>query len=186
MFWNWNKKDNDIKDTNIGLSSTSIQIEAMGINVKKMINFPDGARMSYLSVTDKNIYTLLDRYASHIRLDRTASNVNLKYNLGRRGIIIQDSEATIVIGKIIALGVENPYKLYYKNDGCIYVTYYYPMKNREELIVNSEKTISKSYNAQGQMVKMEETYDNQIHTYKVNPVTNEIVCSVSNVEESKA
>lgn len=174
----WKKKIQKSNDTNIALDNSIIHIEALGINPRKQFNFPDGAKIEYINISDKNIYKILNKYEKHLRMDTTASKTNLKYNLGRRGIIFKDNDATIVIGKIQTFGMEFPYKLFYKNDSCITATYFYPMKNTEEIIVTAHKTISKSYNAQRILTKIEETYDNKIHIYEIDSKTNNIACSV--------
>lgn len=178
MFWGKKKETND---TNIALDNSIIQIEALGINLRKQIIFPDGAKLSYLNITEKNIYKIIDKYEKNLRADNTASKINLKYNLGRRGIIYKDNEATLIIGKINTFGLDFPYKMYYKNDECLTATYYYPMRNFEEIFVNSQKRVSKSYNANHKLIKIEEVYDNKIHTYEIDSKTNNIACSV--VEE---
>lgn len=174
----WKKENKQINDTNVALENSIIQIEALGINLRKQFNFPDGAKIEYINISEKNIYRILDKYENSLRVDMFASNVKLKYNLGRRGIVFKDNEATLIIGKIQTFGMEFPYKMYYKNDNCITATYYYPMRNTEEIIVTEHKMISKSYSAQRKLVKIEETYDNQIHIYQIDSKTNNIACSV--------
>lgn len=165
-------------NTNVALENSIIHIEALGINPRKQFIFPDNAKVEYINISDKNIYKILNKYEKYLKMDTTASKTNLKYNLGRRGIIFKDNETTLVIGKIQTFGMEFPYKLFYKNDTCITATYYYPMKNTEEIIVTKYKTISKSYNAQRLLTKIEETYDNKIHIYEMDAKTNNISCSV--------
>lgn len=174
----WKKENNQINDTNVALENSIIQVEALGINVRKQFNFPDGAKVEYINISDKNIYKILDKYENYLRLDTTASNVKMKYNLGRRGVIFKDSEATLIVGKIQTFGMDFPYKMYYKNDNCITATYYYPMRNTEEIIVTEHKMISKSYSAQRKLTKIEESYDNKIHIYEIDSKTNNIACSV--------
>jgi len=176
MFW---KNENEkVNDTNIALENAIIHTESLGINLKKQFIFPDGAKIEYINIDEKNIYKLLDRYSKYLRMDTTASNINLKYNLGRRGIIFKDNEATLVIGKIQTFGMDFPYKMYYKNDKSITTTFFYPMRNTEEILITEQKRISKSYNAQHKLTKIEETYDNKIHTYEIDSKTNNIACSV--------
>lgn len=174
----WKKEKSQIVEKNIVSPNSIIQIEALGINVRKQFNFPDGAKVEYINISEKNIYKILDKYEKYLRMDTTASKTNLKYNLGRRGIIFKDDEAILVVGKIQTFGMEFPYKLFYKNDFCMTATYYYPMRNTEEIIVSKYKTISKSYSAQRILTKIEETYDNKIHIYEIDSKTNNIACSV--------
>lgn len=175
MFWEKKK----VNDTNIALENSVIQTEALGINLRKQLVFPDGAKLSYINITEKNIYKIIDKYEKYLRIDNTASKVNMKYNLGRRGIISQDNEATLVVGKISTFGLDFPYKMFYKNDKCITATYYYPMRNTEEILVTEQKRICKSFSAEHRLIKIEEAYDNKIHTYEINPHTNNIECKVS-------
>lgn len=174
----WKKEIEKTNNTNIALDNSIIHIEALGINPRKQFIFPDNAKVEYVNISDKNIYKILNKYEKHLKMDTTASKTNLKYNLGRRGIIFKDNEATLVIGKIQTFGMEFPYKLFYKNDSCLTATYYYPMRNTEEIIITEQKCISKSYSAQHKLTKIEETYDNQIHIYEIDSKTNNIACSV--------
>ena len=181
MWWNKKEEEKISNNTNIAIENSVFQLDAMGINVRKQFVFPDGAKFAYIGITDKNIYQFLDKYEKYLRADNTGAGVNLKYNLGRRGIFYSDNEATLIVGKISTFNMEFPYKMYYKNNQCITATYYYPKRNYEEIIVSSEKTISKSYSALRRLVKLEEIYDNKLHTYSMNPQTNNIECKVENL-----
>lgn len=181
MWWDKKEEENPVAGTNVAIENSVFQLDAMGINVRKQFVFPDGAKFAYIGITDKNIYQMIDKYEQYLRADNTGSKINLKYNLGRRGIFYQDNEATLIIGKISTFGMEFPYKMYYKNDKCMTATYYYPKRNYEEIIVTNEKTISKSYSALRRLVKLEETYDNKLHTYSMNPQTNNIECKVESL-----
>ncbi len=180
MFWE-KKTTNTINN----FEDNSVKIQDLGINTRKQLVFPDGAKLSYINITEKNIYKILDKYESNLRVDTTGAKVNLKYNLGRRGIISKDSEATLIVGKINTFGLDFPYKMYYKNDECIAATYYYPMRNTEEIYITADKRVAKSYSAERKLTKLEEVYDNKIHTYQINPQTNNIECKVTVDEEEK-
>ena len=176
----WTKKKEQENDTNIALENLVIQTEALGINLRKQMTFADGAKISYININDNNIYKILDKYEKYMHVDHTAANLKIKHNLGRRGIISKDSEATPIVGKVSTFGLDFPYKMYYKNDQCVSITYYYPRGNREEILINSEKIVSKLYNIEHRLTKLEETYDSKIHSYEFDTQTNKIVCSVTN------
>jgi len=141
-----------------------------------MLFFPDGARLSYQNVTEKNIYAIVNKYSNFLRPDTTAINSKIKYKLGRLALIFKDGDAVISIGKINSLGFEYMYKMNYKNDDNLSAIYYYPAKNYEEVTINSGKCIYKSFNALHQLVKIEEVEDNHTNIYEINPETNDIKC----------
>lgn len=138
--------------------------------------FPDGARLSYQNVTEKNIYAIVNKYSNFLRPDTTAVNSKIKYKLGRLALIFKDGDAVISIGKINSMGFEYVYKMNYLDDNNLSAIYYYPAKNYEEVTIKSGKCTYKSYNALHQLVKIEEVENNCTNIYEINPETNDIKC----------
>ena len=109
------RKKEQKNDTNFALENLVIQTEALGINLRKQMVFADGAKISYININENNIYKILDKYEKYMHVDHTAAKLKIKHNLGRRGIVSKDSEATLVIGRVSTFGLDFPYKMYYKN-----------------------------------------------------------------------
>ena len=139
--------------------------------------FPDGARISYQNVTEKNIYMIVNKYSNFLHPDTTAINSRIKYKLGRLALTFKDGDATIAIGKISSMGFEYFYKMHYLNDENLSAIYYYPSKNYDEVTITSGKCVYKSYNALRQLVKLEEIENNKTNIYEIDPETNAIKCS---------
>ena len=138
--------------------------------------FPDGARLSYNNVTERNIYAIINKYSNFLHPDTTGINSKMKYKLGRLALTFKDGDATISIGKISSMGFEYLYKMNYRDDNNLSAIYFYPTRNYEEVTIISGKCTYKSYNALHQLTKLEEVSNNQSTIYEINPETNDIKC----------
>lgn len=165
------------KEIQTANSGTSNPLKKKNLSNKGgMLIFPDGARISYRNITEKNIYMIIDKYSDYLHPDMTGMGSNLKYKMGRLALTFNDGNAKICIGKINSMGFEYMYKMQYFNNSNLSAIYYYPNKNYEELKISHGEYVSKSYNALHQLVKMEEISNNETRIYEINPETNDIKC----------
>lgn len=164
-------KSNENSTTANPLKNSSVKYNNGGTLI-----FPDGARITYQNINDKNIYMIVSKYSDYLHPDMTGMSSNIKYKLGRLALTFKDGDAKISVGKINSMGIEFMYKMQYFNDRNLSAMYYYPNRNYEEVSIKTGECVFKSYNALHQLIKMEEIVDNQTKIYEINPETNDIRC----------
>lgn len=165
-----------------GFLNAKVMAEAMGMDLKKMFVFPDGARISYFNINEKNVKLIIQKFSDYIVPDENIINEDLTYNHGRKGIFYRDGDVTMVVGLVDSLDADCAYKIYKKGDDKIFATFFF--QRQEEIIVNKYKKIVRIYDECHRLVRYMEKLDNQLRIFKIDPETNGIACDVydNNVE----
>ena len=158
-----------------GFANSTVMVSAMGMNLKKIFVFPDGAKISFFNINEKNIKILLSKYENELKPE-SEINVDITYNKARQGIIYKDDTATLVIGYVDTQGTECPYKIYATNDQKIFATFYF--RRQEEIIVNNFKKVVRIYDEFHRLSRLMEKIDKKTTIYKIDPETNGIACEI--------
>ena len=159
-----------------GFLNSTAMAAGMGMNLKKIFVLPDGAKISYINVNEKNIKILLAKYESYLKPDEGIIKADINYNARRYGMVYSDDEATMVIGHVDTQGVDCPYKIYQSKDKKVFATFFF--ERQEEVIVNKFKKMVRMYDDCHRLIRLIEKNDEKTTVFKIDPVTNDITCYV--------
>ena len=164
------------KGSGTGFPNSAAMARAMGMDLEKRFIFPDGAGISFFNINEKNIRLILKKYEQYIQPESVITNADITYNVRRRGLVYSDDEATLVIGYVDTEGIDCPYKIYEAKDKKVFATFLF--QRPEEVFLTKFKKIVRFYDDCHRLIRMNETFDNQLKVYKVDPETHGISCEI--------
>ncbi|MBO7672535.1 hypothetical protein J6S88_03910 [bacterium] len=157
--------------------------ESMGMNLKKAFVFPDGAKLSFMNINEKNVKTILAKYENYLRPDYDIIEEDITYNKDRMSILYQDEEAILAIGRVDNPGNECAYKIYKKGSNKVFATFFFECQ--EEVIVFRLRKIVKYYDNYHRLIKIVEKTDDETKTFKISPETHGIAFETSKATKEK-
>ena len=158
-----------------GFANSTVMAAAMGMNLRKIFVFPDGARISFFNINEKNIKVLLSKYENDLAPEDSIK-ADISYNKARYGIVYTDNDATLIVGYVDTQGIECPYKIYVTKTNKIFATFFF--QRQEEIIVNDFKKVVRVYDEFHRLVRLMEKIDKKTTIYKIDPESNGISCEI--------
>lgn len=180
------KKKEEINVTPVGKDAYANSVtmaESMGMNLRKAFVFPDGAKLSFMNVNEKNVKTILAKYEDYLRPDYDLIEEDITYNTDRMSIVHQDDEAILAIGRVDKPGNECAYKVYKKGSNKVFATFFFDCQ--EEVIVYRLRKIAKYYDNYHRLIKIIEKTDDETKIFKISPETHGIAFETSKESKNK-